>query len=373
MEKFVLGILLVILFVVLLVARGVIGARAKRVSTELEAIHDHDDRLRAQLRFDNAKSVSSAVGLAVPISLVLGLLLIAWSLVRVVPANNVGIPTNFGAIGSPLNSGLHTTAPWTEIHNFSTRVQELSMLRAPDEGDKTKDDSIGIIAKGGGSMAVDLTVRYFVQKEKADKLFRQAGTMDLIKETFVRPDAREVTRDVFGTYTAEEGYSSKRAEISVEIGKKLAPRLLARGIILDSVNVRDVAPESQVLNAINSILQSRNDALKAAEDQKKQVTEAETRKQVAERDKDAAITKAQADAETIRINAEAQAAANTQIAASLTPELSQLKIVQACADAIANTKAAVVNTCGGSGSASSGTATPSAASTVIVDGRAKTP
>jgi regulator of protease activity HflC (stomatin/prohibitin superfamily) len=288
------------------------------------------------------------------------------SFIRVVPANTVGIPTALGKVGEPLVAGLHVTAPWTTITEFSTRTQELSMLRAPDEGDKAKDDSVSIIAAGGGSMSVDVTVRFALAQDKSAELFRQAGSLQLVKDRFVRPDAREVVRNVFGQYTAEEGYSVKRAEIAVKITELLKPRLADRGILIDSVNVRDVAPDTQQLAAINAILQSRNEAAKALEDQKKQRTEAETRKQVAELDKQASVTKAEADAQVVTLAASAQAEANTKIAKSLTTELLDLEKTKACANAIAQTKAQVVNVCSGS-AAAGGSAT--APTSVIVDTR----
>lgn len=323
-----------------------------------------------------ANPAARAAAMAAPKAATLGAIALAAfalftflsSFVRVVPANTVGIPTSLGKVGSPLGAGLHLTAPWTVITEFSTRTQELSMLRAPDEGDKAKDDSVSIIAAGGGSMSVDVTVRFALALDKSAELFRQAGSLQLVKDRFVRPDSREVVRNVFGLYTAEEGYSTKRAEIAVKVTELLKPRLADRGIIIDSVNIRDVAPDTQQLAAINAILQSRNEAAKALEDQKKQSTEAETRKQVAALDKQATVTKAEADAASVTLAAAAQAEANAKIAASLTPELLDLEKTKACANAIAQTKAQVVNVCAGpSGAAGSGAASP--ATSVIIDTR----
>ena len=311
-------------------------------------------------------AVSKLVTLGAFAGAALGLILFASSFFRVVPANTVGIPTTFGKVGAPFASGFHLTEPWTEITEFSTRTQELSMLKAGDEGDLAKDDSVTVIARGGGSMSVDVTDRFSLAKDQADELFKQAGTLELVKDRFVRPETREVVRDIFGGFTAEEGYSTKRAEIAKVITDDLRTRLGARGILVDSVNIREVEPEAKVLEAINAILQSRNEAARALEDQKKQVTEADTRKQVAELDKDAAVTKAEADAAAVRIAAEAEAEANTKIAASLTPELLDLMKTQACAEAIARTAAQVVNVCSGEATGGSGAG---GATSVIVDAR----
>ena len=303
---------------------------------------------------DDVWRLASVGGLVVA---ALAVVLALSAFVRIVPANTVGIPTTFGKVGTPLASGFHVTAPWTEITEFSTRTQELSMLGASDEGDLAKDDSISVIAAGGGSMSVDVTVRFSLAKDKADDLFKQAGSLDLVKDRFVRPETREVVRDIFGQYTAEQGYSTKRGEISAKITEDLRARLDARGIVVDTVNVRDVSPEQQVLDSINAVLKTRNEAAQALEDQKKQVTEAETRKQVASLDKEAAVTKAEADAQAVSIAAQAQADANQKIAASLTPELVQLEIAKACADAIGATNAQVINVCAGN-AAGGGTPAP---------------
>lgn len=311
---------------------------------------------------DNGRpKVSYAPGV---ICLLLALVFGGWSTVRVVSANEVGVPTTFGRIGSPLQSGFHTMAPWTEVTSFSTRVQELSMLRATDKGDQAKDDAVEVIAKGGGSMKVDTTIRWSVDPAAIDTLFRQAGTLDLVQQRFVRPDAREVIRNVFGQHSAEGGYSTERAQIAAEILAQLKEVALPRGIIIDSVNVRDVNPEPQVMDGINAIIAQRNLAAQATESQKTELINAETRRQKAIVDADAQVAAAQGIADSQRIAAQAEADSNALVAASLTPELLHLQEVKACADAVAQTSAAVVS-CGGTTSAAGSTP----AASVIVDGR----
>lgn len=329
---------------------------------------------RKRARASGAEGTSSAIQIGRWTAFGLAILMVALiigSFVRVVPANTSGVPSTFGNVGAPLASGIHLTAPWTEVTQFSTRTQELSMLRATDEGDLAKDDSIDVIARLGGAMKVDLTIRFSVDPLKVGLLFRQAGSLEVTKDRFVRPEAREVARNVFGQYTAEEGYSTARAEIGAEITEQLKIRLEPHGIIIESVNVRDVLPEQQVLDAINSILQSRNEAARAIEDQRKLVTEADTRRQVAEKEAEALQISAQAEASAVLIAAQAEAEANAQIALSLTPELLELQLAKACAEAIASSAAQVVTVCspGQNGSATGGTG---GATSVIIDGRAPT-
>lgn len=365
MGRFIFGIVFLVLFLVLLTVKIVLSISVRNKRKRHEASGQSVSSL-----YDSTESGRSVVGILVYVCLALSGVLFLSSFMRVVPANTVGIPTTLGKVGSPVNSGFQLVVPWTDITEFSTRTQELSMLRAEDEGDKAKDDSVDVIASGGGSMKVDVTVRFRIEKSEAAKLFKLAGTLDLVKDRFVRPDAREVVRNVFGQYSAEAGYSTARAEIGLKITEQLREQLADKGIIIDSVNVRDVLPEAQVLASINAILQARNDAAKAKEDQAKQITEAETRKEVATRDAEAKVTAANADAAAVKIAAEAQAEANAKIAASLTPELVDLEKTKACADAIAKSGATVINVCGNAQVNPSGVSSGSA---VIVDGRTTTP
>jgi regulator of protease activity HflC (stomatin/prohibitin superfamily) len=352
-----------------LFALGVVVAIAARLR--------HKRLVEAPVASQRANLIGGSVGAG--IATISGIL-IASSFFTVVESNTVAIPTQFGSVGDPLTSGIHVVPPWTKTVEFSTRIQELSMLRAVDEGDLEKDDSVEVIAAGGGSMRVDLTVRFSIDPTQVPLVFRESGSLETLKTRIVRPEAREVVRNVFGTFSAEEGYSTKRVEIATAINDSLRERLVKHGIILESVNVRDVNPEQQVLDSINAILEARNAASRAIEDQRLQVTEAETRQQVASLDKEATITaaeaaadttrlEAQAQADRTRIEAEAQAEANAQVAASLTPELLEMLIAEQCAKAIAESNAQVINVCGPGTAA--GAEVPSSA--VIVDSRLPQP
>jgi regulator of protease activity HflC (stomatin/prohibitin superfamily) len=254
---------------------------------------------------------------AIPLA-ILAVLLLGFSTVRIVPSNTVGIPTTFGSIGQAKGAGFHLTAPWTSINTFSTRVQESSMLDVLDEGDRAKKDAIEVRGSDGYQMRVDITIRYFIEEKSASALFRLVGSETGIRERLVRPEAREAVRVVFAKFTAEEGYTSQREAIRTEIEADLAKRLLKYGLRLDTVNVRNVAPDPVLASAISDRAKAREQALQAEITQKTQVTEAETRRKVAETDAKAKVIAAQGEADS-----------NAIITASLTPELLTLKQIEA--------------------------------------------
>lgn len=251
-----------------------------------------------------------------------GVAFIGWSTIRVVPANHVGIPTEFGNIKAPLDSGIHFVSPWTDVNLFSTRMQESSMLGAADEGDKAKDDSIEVRGSDGYKMNVDVTVRYFINQENASALFKLVGSEDGIRERLVRPEVREAVRLAFAGFTSEEGYTSQREAIRDAAQADLEKRLARYGLRLDSVAIRNVAPDAALGQAISDRAAARERALQAEIEQGRLVTEAETRRQVAEKD---------AEAKLIAANAEAQA--NDIVAASLTDAVLEAKRIEALRDA----------------------------------------
>jgi regulator of protease activity HflC (stomatin/prohibitin superfamily) len=279
------------------------------------------DTTRRSYEFSSADK-ASGVGIATTITLILGLLFIVWSTVRIVPANAVGIPTEVGKIQDPINSGFHFVKPWTKINTFSTRVQELSMLRAADEGDKAKDDSIEVRGSDGYKMNVDITIRYFINPASAAKLFRLYGSEDGIKQGVVRPEARESVRIAFAKFTSEEGYTNKREPISADVFADIQKRIARYGLTLDTVNLHNVAPDPTLAQAISDRAAAREKALQANIEQERLQTEAQTRLNVAK-----------TDAETAREKAAGEADANVILADSVTPELLELKRLEALAKA----------------------------------------
>lgn len=311
MGRFITGIIMI---VILAPIGGVVGAIGARRLRKGEFVTSYDE--------GTAETMSTVGRWAARLLLAFGCIFVAWSTVRVIPANHVGIPTEFGNIKTPLDSGFHFVTPWTDVNLFSTRMQESSMLGAADEGDKNKNDSIEVRGSDGYKMNVDVTVRYFIEGDSASALFKLVGSEDGIRDRLVRPEVRESVRLAFANYTSEEGYTSQRESISDDIQANLAEHLDRYGLRLDSVAVRNVAPDPTLGQAIADRAAARERALQAEIEQARLLTEAETRRQVAEK-----------DAQAKQIAAEAEAKANETVAASLTPEVLEAKRIEALRDA----------------------------------------
>ncbi|MEV6109122.1 prohibitin family protein [Streptomyces sp. NPDC051940] len=228
----------------------------------------------------------------------LGVLLGLGSCIHVVGAAEVGVPVTFGKTGEPMRSGLHFRSPVTSVTTFSTRPVDL---------DLGGDDTIEVRSSQGGVMTVDVTVKWTVAADRAVDLYRLAGDEESIQERLVRPDSREIVRDVFARHTSEEGYASARAQIAAELTRLIEARLEPRGITVAAVNLRNVKPSKELQEQIDRKIQQE---------------------QATERAREATRT-AEAEAERRRIEAEAIATANRILNGSLTDRV----LASQCIDA----------------------------------------
>jgi regulator of protease activity HflC (stomatin/prohibitin superfamily) len=247
-----------------------------------------------------------------------------------VDANEVGVEIIRGQVKGVLGPGWHFTSPvGGRVEKFSTRLQQTSMLRSSAEGDRATDDSIETASSEGATLSVDLTVNYRLAKADAVKLFNTIRNADDLRERIVRPTVRSVTRDVFAAYKAREAITSKRGEIQQRITARLNERLETQGILIETVDVRELYLPTNLQDQVNQAIAAEAASQKATIERKQKETEAETARLVAEKTAEQLRISAKGEADAKTISASAEATANKVIAESLTPELIQLRQIEA--------------------------------------------
>jgi regulator of protease activity HflC (stomatin/prohibitin superfamily) len=202
-----------------------------------------------------------------------GLLAGVLACVVVVSAYEVGVPVTFGKVGTPLVSGIHFKSPFTDITSFSTRPMDLDLY------DK---DVVEVRSSQGGVLYADVTVKWAAVPGKAVSLYRLAGSEEAIQERLVRPDSREIIRDVFAKHTSEEGYASAREQIGSEIENLIKERLAPRGIDVTAVNLRKVKPSDKLQDQIDKKIQQEQATERAVEASRTAKAEAERKRIEAE-------------------------------------------------------------------------------------------
>jgi regulator of protease activity HflC (stomatin/prohibitin superfamily) len=208
----------------------------------------------------------------------LAAILIIASLIRIVPAGNVGVQVLFGKVltGSTLSEGLNVVNPFIDLEIMTVRTQAYTMSIAAEEGQRYGDDAITSLTRDGLEIAMDLTVWYHLDGTQAAIVFQKIGK-DYVQK-IVRPAARTAIRNTTVKYNAVEIYSEKREEVQDEINISLAVDFEERGIILEKVLLRNIKLPLKVKNAIEAKLEADQDAQKMEFVLLKEIKEADRKK-----------------------------------------------------------------------------------------------
>lgn len=250
----------------------------------------------------------------------------AFASIHQVPAGHVGLVYFAGDIVGETDSGLQITVPWQSVRSVNAQ-QQAARFHASDNKDDLKN---GLVQISAGSQEtqniyIDATVNYQLDRGHARKLYKEVGpdwftrlipsrVHQFFKAEIVKYGAVEVTQ--------------KREQIREAVTAALDAELAPYGISITAVQIDNIGYSPEFDAAIERKQVATQDALREQEIVAQR--EAQARQKVAEAkgDADSKIEAARGDAESTRIRAEAQANANTRLAASLTPELLQSQAIE---------------------------------------------
>lgn len=138
--------------------------------------------------------------------LVLAVSLTLGSSYNYVGTKQVGIPTSFGKTEKSVGSGLHWLAPWKKMNKLDGAIQTDSY-----EGKDVKDTTPCTTARiAHQSLAcVDVTIRWRIQPNSADRLYKDYREFDRIRDSLVtrrlNAAVNEVFKDIDPLATDKEG------------------------------------------------------------------------------------------------------------------------------------------------------------------------
>ncbi len=212
-----------------------------------------------------------------------------------------------------IGPGWNAKAPWNDIYIYEVSENKI-------------EETMDVLDKNGLNISVDVTIRFHPKY----------GSIGTIHENFrgdyvqrlVIPEGRSTVRQVMGRYTAEEIYSTKRSEVEAAIKEETRIVLDAPGneVEMKSLLIRSIKLPEQIKMAIENKLKQEQEALAYQ----------------------FRLNKEQSEAERKRIAAEGEATANKIINSSLTPELLQMRGIEATME-ISNSPNAKVIVIGGGG------------------------
>lgn len=197
--------------------------------------------------------------------------------VKQIDAGTVGVQSLFGKINDGiLTSGLNFVNPLVDVTGVNVQTQNYTMSGVHDEGDKQGDDAIRILTADGLEVIIDLTVLYRVMPAEAPKIIRELGAN--YQDKIVRPVTRTRIRDNAVNYDAVALYSSKREQFQAKIFSQIEQDFKQRGLVLESLLLRNVNLPESVKKTIESKINAEQDAQKMQFVLQKEKQEAERKR-----------------------------------------------------------------------------------------------
>lgn len=161
-----------------------------------------------------------------------------------IEAGHVGVQKVFGKVQETvLYEGLSIVNPLATVIEVSTQTQNYTMSGVQDEGQKTGDDAIRVLAADGLEVTIDLTVLYRVTASEAPRIIREIG--ENFEDKVVRPMTRTRIRENAVAFSAVDLYSTKREAFQMSIKNAIDKDFRERGFVLEQLLVRNISlPES---------------------------------------------------------------------------------------------------------------------------------
>ncbi len=191
-----------------------------------------------------------------------------------------------------IEPGTHMKAPWNDVYKYEIN-------------EKTAEENMDVLDKNGLSIHIDISVRYYPIPDRIGYIHEQF-TRDY-ESILVVPEVRSTVRQVMGRFTAEEIYSTQRAEVETAIKTETEKILNINNVHATAVLIRSIVLPEQIKNAIENKLQQEQEAL-------------------AYRFR---LDKEKSEAERKRIAAEGESRANNIINNSLTDKLLKMRGIEA--------------------------------------------
>lgn len=246
--------------------------------------------------------------------LLVGATMFALAACEKVPAGNVGIKVNLlgsakGVEVEELPVGRYWIGINEELYKFPTFTQNYTW---------TGEESIGFQTVEGMKVSADVGISYSIDPNKVPLIFQKYRRgIDEITDIYIRNMVRDALVTQVSTKSIRSVYGAGKADIIAGVEQQVRDQVEGIGIMIERIYW---AGELVLPDAVVTSLNDKIGATQRAEQRENEIREkeAEAQKQIAT---------ARGNAESILIEAEAQAKANRIIAQSLTPGLIQSQAI----------------------------------------------
>lgn len=165
-----------------------------------------------------------------------------------VPPGHVGVLVSFGRVTDRvLPEGTHLVWPWQSNNRLSVRTRELK-------------EAASVPSNEGLIVTLDTSLLFRLSADHAHEVYRTIGPRYV--EVVIEPNLRSAIRSVTAAHSANALYTGERELVAQQISKELTAQLAQRGIVVESVLLRDVKLPSMLATAIEAKQQAEQDALR---------------------------------------------------------------------------------------------------------------
>jgi len=192
----------------------------------------------------NGNPFARLIGLGIAGFLVVILL---FASVARVESGNVGVLTLFGRVtGEVLPEGMHLVNPFKANHELTIRTQEIK-------------ESASVPSAEGLVMNLDTSLIYHLNPEKAAEVYQKIGPNYLT--VLIEPNLRAAIREATASHSANALYTGEREMVAKQVRDQLSNLLGARGILVESILLRDIQLPTTLKTSIESKQQAEQEAL----------------------------------------------------------------------------------------------------------------
>jgi regulator of protease activity HflC (stomatin/prohibitin superfamily) len=232
--------------------------------------------------------------------------LLAAQCISIVPAGFAGVRVSqlSGAKPGTLYPGVHWITPLIDsVALYDTRDHVFSTAAADDS--KKGVETLKVQTREGLIVGLAVAVRYRLEPKKLDYI--HSNLTQPLGETLVTPVVASAFREVAPAFLVRELFSTRREEVLRIAADRIAKKLLADGIVVREVMIRDLALPPEYAKGLEGLLlkQQENERLTfEVEIKQKLVRTAELE---AEAEKARQVKRAEGDAQTVVLRAKAEA------------------------------------------------------------------
>jgi regulator of protease activity HflC (stomatin/prohibitin superfamily) len=253
-----------------------------------------------------ARSARATGSLVFVGALVLLALATAVRSTHAVSTGHVGLVYQFGSIVGQTSEGLQLVAPWQDLSEVSTQVQQKKFAEFVAFSKETQD------------VRVVVSLNYRVSPEAIQTLYRNVGSRWF--EVLVEPRVINFFKEETVRYESVD-IAPNRERLRLDVRTRLTNELKPFSIDVVELLIDNIDFSNEFKRSIEAKQIATQETLRAEQIVRQKRFEA-----------DQLIEAARGEAESVRVRAQGQADANRLLGASLTPEVIQFAAVQKLGD-----------------------------------------